>query len=195
MSREYFVFGGVEPATGPFPHFGVSTVFKETSAGDILSWFKHTDRWHLTQTSFYTQYEFSLLDGKLPEEISWLMDETTVGNVKNIMEERFSVGELELVGLTAHKLINGHRMGVHNDFIGKNESHRLVIQLNEDWEQEKGGFLMLFNSRDPKDVAKIVQPLHNSAVGFEISQDSFHAVSTVHGFERYTLVYTFNEKL
>lgn len=176
----------------PFPYFGISKVFEDEFADNLLEWLRDDSKWTLTETSFYTQYEFSLLDTVLPNEISFLLEESTLDQMKELLRCNLAVPNLQLVGLTAHKLIDGHKMGVHNDFIGSRESHRLVIQLNSNWQSDNGGFLLLFNSKDPKDVANIVQPLHNSAVGFEISAKSFHAVSTVYNFERYTLVYTFN---
>ncbi|KQR65327.1 cyclophane-containing peptide 2OG-Fe(II) oxygenase YhhC [Pedobacter sp. Leaf176] len=193
MSNQSLALEGVASATQPFPHFAISAVFEEGFAEEILKWFEQTDKWFLTETSFYTQYEFSLMDGELPTKMDSLLEEPIVERIRTLLIEHFTVSNLDLVGLTAHKLLDGHRMGVHNDFIGKKESHRLVIQLNRDWQQDRGGFLMLFNSKSPQDVATVVQPLHNSAIGFEISQKSYHAVSTVHDFERYTLVYTFNE--
>jgi hypothetical protein len=54
-----------------------------------------------------------------------------------------------------------------------------------------GGFLLFFNRADPADVHRIFLPIHNSLVGFAISPDSNHAVSTIHDGERFTLVYSF----
>jgi Rps23 Pro-64 3,4-dihydroxylase Tpa1-like proline 4-hydroxylase len=194
MFNETLKLDGIASTNEPFPHFTIFDVFQETYAEEILKWFEQTDRWYLTETNFYTQYEFSLLDGDLGVEVAYLLKASTVDLVRILMKERFALTNLDLIGLTAHKLLDGHRMGIHNDSIGKKESHRLVIQLNRNWKEDRGGFLMLFNSKDPQDVACIVKPLHNSAVGFEISHKSFHAVSTVHDFERYTLVYTFNDQ-
>ena len=50
---------------------------------------------------------------------------------------------------------------------------------------------MLFNSDNPKDIHRIVRPISGSAIGFEIGENSNHAVSRLHGGERYTLVYSF----
>jgi Rps23 Pro-64 3,4-dihydroxylase Tpa1-like proline 4-hydroxylase len=145
----------------------------------------------LTKTNFYTQYEFSLTDLDLPDTLSFLNSQVTLLYLANSFDLVFGQ-KLKVIDITAHKLINGHKMGVHNDFIGSAETHRLVIQINDDWTDEHGGYLMLFHSKDASDVAGIIRPIHNTAVGFEISDHSFHAVSTVHDFTRYTLVYTFN---
>ena len=94
--------------------------------------------------------------------------------------------------VTAHKLIEGHKMGIHNDYIGEQETHRLVVQVNPFWTAEHGGYLMLFEANNPEKVSKLVQPLNNTAIGFEISKASYHAVSMVSKSPRYTVVYTFN---
>lgn len=176
----------------PFPHFSCEKVFDDGVGNSLLNWFEQTDSWSLTENDFYTQYEFSLLDRELPGPIKCLTEKKTTDAIRTFFEKAFDVNSLVLVGVTAHKLIDGHRMGVHNDFIGKDESHRLIIQINENWTRDNGGFLMLLNSKDPQDVSKIIQPIHNSAIGFEISPYSYHAVSAVHDFSRYTLVYTFS---
>ncbi|WP_439697399.1 cyclophane-containing peptide 2OG-Fe(II) oxygenase YhhC [Mucilaginibacter sp. AW1-7] len=182
---------GIVTSENPFPHFSIDRVLLNDSATELLAWFETTDLWSFTKTNFYTQYEFSLVSLDLPEPLKFLNREATL----NYLSENFGAHfgkSLKVIDITVHKLINGHKMGVHNDFIGSAETHRLVVQINDHWSDEKGGYLMLFNSKAPTDVAKIIRPLHNTGIGFEISDRSYHAVSAVHDFTRYTLVYTFN---
>jgi Rps23 Pro-64 3,4-dihydroxylase Tpa1-like proline 4-hydroxylase len=101
---------------------------------------------------------------------------------------------LILVEANAHKLLPGQTIRVHNDFIGREETHRAIIQVNRDWTESSGGLLMLFSSPSPDDVMRVVRPLHASGAGFEISPASFHAVSKIHAGERYTLVYSFKRR-
>ncbi len=176
----------------PFPHFSTNRVLNDELAQSLLYWLKSCDHWQFTKTSFYTQYEFSLLEMVLPQQLTSLSNQEFIDKIASVFKSTFNVDKLELVGITAHKLIDGYKMGVHNDFIGNEESHRLVIQLNDGWKENNGGYLMLFNSNDPNDVASLIIPIHNSGIGFEISSQSYHAVSTVYDFERYTLVYTFS---
>ena len=182
---------GITFAESPFPHFSISEVFFKPKAKELLSWFEDTELWSLTKTNFYTQYEFSLIGQELPDSLHILTHEAILLHRADTLSHLFSK-RLKVCDITAHKLIEGHKMGVHNDFIGSAETHRLVIQINDSWTEKNGGYLMLFNSKDPADVARIVRPLHNTAIGFEISDRSNHAVSAVHHFTRYTLVYTFN---
>ena len=178
-------------ATDPFPHFVIAGVLGEAELGSLYAFFESTDLWEYTRTDFYTQYEFSLLHAALPEACGWINDAGIIAALEKDFCRYFGEKSLKLTAVTAHKLTDGYRMGVHNDFLGGEETHRLVIQVNRNWSEDRGGFLMLFHSDQASDVARVVQPLNNSAMGFEISERSFHAVSTVHDFTRYTLVYTF----
>ena len=183
---------GIEMADSPFPHCIFSKVFDSKVAKELYEWLEQSSLWCFTKTDFYTQFEFSLIELKLSPSLAFLNSEMT----KTLLAEKFNNlfhRKLKVVDITVHKLVDGHRMGVHNDFIGKAETHRLVIQINEDWKEENGGYLMFFSSKNPQDVSKVIKPLNNSAIGFEISENSYHAVSTVYNFSRYTLGYTFNE--
>jgi Rps23 Pro-64 3,4-dihydroxylase Tpa1-like proline 4-hydroxylase len=178
----------------PFPHFLAPAVLSDELAGRTLAWLEASTTWQLTITTFYEQYEFSLLETSLPADVAELVSPALLAEVRTQLEEALDAGPLELTDITVHKLTNGHHIGVHNDYLGQAESHRLLVQLNADWQPEHGGYLLLFNSADAHDVHSVVAPLHNSAVGFEISPRSHHAVSTVYDFRRYTLVYTFKRR-
>jgi len=179
-------------AAQPFPHFPLTNILTGGLDKLLFDWFEQTDAWGLTETSFYKQYEFSFLDTDVPVQLSLLTSENTIAKIIAESQKAFGVSQLKLVGITAHKLVDGHKIGVHNDFIDGDETHRLLIQINENWQPENGGFLMLFNSKDPNDLASIIQPINNTGIAFEISPKSYHAVSTIHNFHRYTLVYTFS---
>jgi len=177
----------------PFPHFTSADILTNGVEKRLFEWFRQTNAWSLTEADFYTQYEFSLLDAGVPAELQCLISEETIYTIRNRFITVFEKSSLELSGITAHKLVDGHRIGIHNDYIGKAETHRLVIQINPDWDDSKGGYLLLFNSGNAEDVFKLVKPINNSAFGFEISDRSYHAVSEVYDFSRYTIVYTFKE--
>ena len=50
---------------------------------------------------------------------------------------------------------------------------------------------MLFGSDAPESLHSVLLPTHGGSFAFEISANSFHAVSSIKIGERYTLVYTF----
>lgn len=194
MSNSFTVdFDGIEVSHEPFHHFSKINIFDKEIADQLLEWLTGDLKWDFTETDFYTQYEFSLKDLVIPDHLNSIISDDTIAHLKHNFSKIFNASNLQLVDITVHKLLDGHKMGVHNDFIGGDESHRLIVQLNEGWTEANGGYLMLFNSKNPQDLSKLVQPKHNTAIGFAISANSYHAVSRVNDFERYTLVYTFKD--
>lgn len=175
----------------PFPHFWSLSVLQPGLGNEVHQCFETTLQWSLTEADFYTQYEVVLSEENLPENLQCIVSADTVGTIRSAFERAFKVESLNLVSVVAHKLVNGHTIGIHNDYLNGEETHRLVIHINPSWNEANGGFLMLFYSPRAEDVSKVVQPLHNSGFGFQISHQSFHAVSTIHHFSRYSIVYTF----
>jgi Rps23 Pro-64 3,4-dihydroxylase Tpa1-like proline 4-hydroxylase len=179
-------------STIPFPHLRVADILSRNEADRILRWFKDEAPWKLTITDFYEQYEFSLLHTPLFPGMERLIAPSFTETISAALERLFELSrKLKLVGVSAHKLTPGQTIRVHNDFLGAEETHRLLIQLNDGWEVTQGGLLMLFASEVPESLESIVLPTHASGFAFEISPKSFHAVSTINAGERYTLVYTF----
>lgn len=175
----------------PFPHFSSTTVLNTGFEANVYEWFQSTPIWKLVETDFYEQYEFSLLDQNLPEDIKCLIEPHFIALIKEKFTETFNISAFQLVDVVAHKLVNSQHIGVHNDFINGEETHRLVLHFNPTWKEEDGGYLLLFNSSSAQDISKVVKPVDNSAFGFEISKNSHHAVSKIYNFVRYTIVYTF----
>ncbi len=178
----------------PFPYFVCNQALSPQVCSELLAWFENEAPWKLVETDFYEQYEFSFFDVQLPSVISFLTSTEYLSQVKNRVECLFSVKLDTRIDFTAHKLISSQRIRIHNDYIPGGETHRFLVQLNRGWEDDNGGMLMFFNSKSPSDIHKIFRPLHNSSVGFAISPDSHHAVSTIHKGERFTLVYSFYQQ-
>lgn len=184
-------FTELEIQTEPFDYFILPKAFGDEESLALLKWLETDAPWRLVKADFYTQYEFDVADVSLPGDISFLYNRDFLDYIIENFEELFLVKLARGVDVTAHKLVKGHTIRLHNDFVPGQETHRLLIQLNRHWTDENGGFLLLFNSSDPKDIHRIIRPVHNSSMGFAISLKSNHAVSTVHDGERYTLVYSF----
>lgn len=189
--RQIIDFIDLEIQTEPFDYFILPKAFEDGEDLSILNWLEKNALWTLVNADFYTQYEFDFDDVKLPEQIAFLYKKDFLDYLIYQFEKLFAVKLKSQVDLTAHKLITGHTIRIHNDFIAGQETHRLLIQLNHHWEDENGGFLLFFSSPDPKDIHRVIRPAHNSAAGFAVSPKSNHAVSTIHKGERYTLVYSF----
>jgi Rps23 Pro-64 3,4-dihydroxylase Tpa1-like proline 4-hydroxylase len=177
----------------PFPHFSATAVLAPQKIAEVFNWFQDTGIWHLVETDFYEQYEFSLLHTNLPHHLKCLVSEETLDYIEQKYIQKFKIKALEIVDIVAHKLVNDQRIGIHNDFINGEETHRMVLHINPLWKEENGGLLLLFKSSKPEDMSKIVKPVDNTAFGFEISRQSHHAVSKIYDYTRFTIVYTFKQ--
>ena len=186
-------FSGTQDRAAPFPHFLVPELLSEQTADALLDWLDLGAPWALKIADFYEQHEFSLIDVALPDDLSHIASRDFVSAVGGELSARLEAPALTLVDISAHRLLQGQTIRIHNDNIGDEETHRLVVQLNHGWAVEQGGLLMLFSENDPESVTDVMIPAHRSAFGFEISAGSFHAVSTIHAGRRDTLVYTFRK--
>jgi Rps23 Pro-64 3,4-dihydroxylase Tpa1-like proline 4-hydroxylase len=181
----------LEAFSEPFPYFTARDGLPHETAMALLEWLEESAPWKLVETDFYEQYEFSLLDVALPADLKFLAKEPFLGSLKRDIELIFGVELSCRADCTAHKLVHGQRIRIHNDWIPGAETHRVLIQLNRGWQQEHGGILMLFNSSEASDVHCVLPPISESIVGFAISEKSHHAVSTIYSGERFTLVFSF----
>ncbi len=191
VSPSIFTFADLQHELDPFPHcFGTDTIIAGIDA-IAHDWLTKTNAWHITHEDFYDQYEFSLLDNDIPTALSGLTSAATIASLQSTFTKIFNISHIEVVGITAHKLIHGQRIAIHNDFVEDEETHRFVLHLNHRWNEQNGGFLMLFNSANADDVSKVILPRNNTGFGFEISRKSHHAVSQIHNLDRYSIVYSF----
>jgi len=181
----------VKTFSEPFPYAISPESLDLNVSSQILGWLESDAPWRLVETEFYEQFEFSLYDSQPPLSLTFLRSPDFLAAMKTRMASMFGAELDEQIDATAHRLVPGQRIRLHNDFIPGAETHRLMIQLNRSWKDENGGLLLFFNSADPSDIHKIFRPVHNSAVAFAITRESHHAVSTVYGGERFTLVYSF----
>lgn len=175
----------------PFRYFLAQHCVTDDTALALLEWFETGAPWRLMTTDFYEQYEFSIQDVALPENVSVLLSPRSFAALRREMTRIFGVAFDQHVMLVAHKLMPGQRIAIHNDYLLGEETHRLTVQLNRGLCDSDGGYFLFFNSLDPRDINRIVRPVHRSAIGFEIGEASNHAVSRLHCGERYSLVYSF----
>ncbi len=178
----------------PFPHLKIPVFLNEEGAQLALNWLHAKAPWRLRIEHFYEQEEFSLLEVSLADEVKFLVMPAFIDPIREAIRSNFGLADLPtVVDVNAHRLTSGQTIRVHNDFIEGEETHRLLVQLNDGWTTENGGLLMLFDGPAPEELHSIIMPRHRSAFAFEISHRSFHAVSQIKAGERFTLVYSFRE--
>lgn len=188
------VLAKTQAFSSPFKHFVSLEVFPVDVVQDITDWLRRETAWKLTETELYEQYEFSLWDVKPSRTVEFLRELPFLNMLRTRIGALLNVRLSDQIQICAHKLVPDQTIRLHHDFIIGGETHRLLVQLNGGAGVTDGGLLMFFNSQDASDVSKVFEPLPNSAIGFSISQHSYHAVSTQHHGDRYTLVYSFFEK-
>jgi hypothetical protein len=181
----------VDVRTLPYPHTTSIYALPASEAGRTLDWMRSEAPWRLKVASFYEQWELPIDSKILPPNLHHLSEPAFVELLVEKLLRPITSKALTLVEITAHKLVIGQTIRIHNDFIEGGETHRLLIQFNTGWQDEQGGMLLLFGSASSKDVRRILRPVHGSGLAFEISPSSFHGVSTIHKGERFTLVYSF----
>lgn len=192
MSEELLLrLTSLENFAEPFQYFTAVEGFSEGVSSAILEWLETEAPWELVEADFYEQYEFSLSGVSPPPHLEFLTGKPFLDDLRSKVEQIFDAQLGNRIDCTFHKLVPGQRIRIHNDFIPGEETHRVLVQLNRGWHDDQGGFLMFFNSQDPSDLHKVFSPVHDSVVGFAISEDSNHAVSTTYGGERFTLVFSF----
>jgi len=178
-----------------FPHAQLPELLDHGTADATLAWFQSAAPWRLRIATFYEQHEFSLLGDEPPADLQCLTMPAFIDELKfQLASSLGETSDLELTEIAAHKLTPGQTIRIHNDYIGGEETHRILIQLNGGWAVDNGGLLMLFGSEEAADVRTIVVPEHRSCFAFEIGPDSYHAVSRISKGDRYTLVYTFRRR-
>ena len=176
--------------TSPFRYATMLHCLGPVLGDALLAWFESDAPWRLTRTDFYEQYEFSCWDSPSPAA-EFLTSHAVVDLVRAEMTEIFDTRFEDGVDVVCHRLLPTQRIGIHNDFLVGQETHRLTIQVNRGLTDADGGVLMLFNSDDPTDIHKLLHPLSLSGFAFEISAESHHAVSQIHGGERFSVIYSF----
>ena len=175
----------------PFEHF-TGHGGPSTACPEWIEWLETEAPWEPTSTDFYDQYEFSLLHATPTPVVRRLLCPETLQSLRDLMSGCFRRTLSVRVDVTAHKLVPGQTIRIHNDYISGGESHRLLLQLNRAWGPAHGGYLMFFRGPEPETVCKVIEPRNGSVQAFAISPRSYHAVSTVHGGERFTIVYSFH---
>jgi len=193
-SHSVLSLSSVERFSKPFDYFLSPQALRDDLSTTLLAWLETEAPWKLVKTDFYEQYEFSFWDVEVPPQLLVFREPGFLNELKTKVENLFKVELGNDVDVAAHKLIPGQRIRLHNDFIAGENTFRLLVQLNRGCKDEDGGLLLLFNSSDPADIHKVFRPIHNDAIGFVVSPTSNHAVSLIHGGERFTLVYSFYGK-
>lgn len=154
----------------PFPFFFADAAFSAAQCAALEQLFLHATHWQHQDGVFY---RCSLCD--VSAHIPAAFQAEIVARMRAIT----GLPLIDHLHVTVQRMQPGHVIGIHSDrpLLGY-EIARLVLQLNQDWQADHGGVLQLFSSRESAAVVS-VNPVYNSAVGFLLHADSYHAVTEV----------------
>lgn len=174
----------------PFPHVFCPQILVPKVADEIQQELEFAS-WRLVETEFYQQYEFSLLDCSyaLGPSLTAFRDVVLSGEFVLLLSRLTGHAGLRIVDIACHKSTKGQAIGIHTDYSEDEEICRLTLHFNESWKLEEGGLFVVFGSENPNSAVAAFLPEMNTAILFEISEQSFHAVTCVDGMRpRYSIV-------
>ena len=179
----------------PFQHVQFNKIFTDKYALNLLKWLEESVTWKLKITDFYQQFECNLSSCPVPQGIQYFREKVFLEVLRHTIEELFHTKVGTNINIYATKMVKRQFVEIHNDYLSNESSHRLVIYLNKGWKKKQGGDLVIFNSYNRRDIHEIVSPDHNTGFAFKISGKSLHEVKAITSGQRFSLVYTFYEKV
>jgi Rps23 Pro-64 3,4-dihydroxylase Tpa1-like proline 4-hydroxylase len=166
----------------PFPHVVVDDILAKDTARQIIDDFPQPDpRWqHFDDPN---QLKFALRDEEaMPPSIRAVIQhfnsQVFVEFLETLTGIRGLIPDPHLLGGGLHQIPPGGTLKVHADF----NKHRILqadrrlnvlLYLNEDWLEEYGGYLELWDRAMTAPVVRVA-PVANRMVVFETSSDSYH---------------------
>ena len=186
-------FGTAKIYTNPY-RYSILTNYESQELEALLMWMKQHDGWRRSLTSFYDQYEMRFSANDTLGIVPFI----NLNNIAKIIEHFKVVYVTDFhpfVTITAHILEEGQGIGIHSDASEDlGETHRLLIQLNHNWDLNNGGQLIFFTEKNKQAVHHVIVPEFGSLITFECNESSYHAVSDIKSGKRYTLVISGWEK-
>lgn len=178
----------------PFSHFALPGVLDAETASAVVDWLDDVDGWQERHSAGFCRYfELIVSATPFPPRLAFLNDRPWLDRVRDAMAATFGIDFGSHVSLAIHKFVPGCGIRLHTDHGTDPDTHRFIIHLNRGWSEDNGGLLLLLDGArldTLDDSHRYYLPDHRLAVGFEISDRSFHAVSEVISGTRYTLCYS-----
>jgi hypothetical protein len=182
----------VDLVSTPYPHFTIPDLFDTETASAMLTWLEEDVSWSVETHSLYVFHKgLGLMERASGPAAVLLAPETLHCMCKHLERVFGTTLSRSQFNLSAHRMLPGHRIGIHTDIPSDGtETHRFLVTLNREFDDDKGGHLVLLDIND-LDGAVILRPIHNAAVGMELSERSYHCVDEIRSGTRYSLVYSF----
>ncbi|MFT4976101.1 MAG: hypothetical protein ACI8S6_001996 [Myxococcota bacterium] len=166
----------------PFPYFSC----RGALPGEVLTWleglFLRELVWQHHKDSFYRAFL---------SDISELLDDGFRLALAARMRELTGLPLTDKIQATIQRMEPGQYAGPHTDRpLSGYEAARLIVQLNDSWEPDRGGLLSIHPDPQGATTTRQHAPVWNSAVGFVMGPRSYHSVEPARALRR-TAVFNF----
>jgi len=167
----------------PFPHVVIEELVDPALLRDVVAEFDAMDRtpWHHTERATERKYSTEEFQRFGPTTRS-VMSQLNAAPFMAFLEKLTGIAGLipdpHLRGGGLHEIRRGGSLGVHADFnfykrLNLFRRLNLLLYLNENWSEEWGGHLELWD-RTGKRCMQRIAPIFNRAVIFDTSNFSYH---------------------
>jgi Rps23 Pro-64 3,4-dihydroxylase Tpa1-like proline 4-hydroxylase len=189
-AEPWFKFGAVESLSAsyqsaePFPHIHMEHFLDPAVARELAEEFPRHGSSAWTQYKHYNENKLGLAKrDQMPEGLGRLVDELNGPEFTAWLSQLTGIPKLfadpSLEGGGLHQSGHGGFLNMHADFTVHHHHANwrrrvnLILYLNEDWQENWGGAIELWDRNMTHCVVK-VPPLLNHAVIFSTDQDSYH---------------------
>lgn len=177
----------------PFPHIVIDNFLEESVVKSTIENIKNFQNWGWDHSAYAGEHQrrkyftpwcennLEVLKNESPIAYSTI-DKLNSSEVLKYLEELTGIqgliGDPGFHGGGFHKIGRNGKLDIHCDYNlhPVTQLHRrinLLIYLNENWEQEWGGDLELWE-RDMSKMVHRISPVFNRAVIFNITDDAYH---------------------
>lgn len=166
----------------PFPHIVIDDFLPAELLKQVLSEFPSTEGKKFFDRD-QERFKFQLSPNESSSSVvrnlfAELNGEAFLAFLEEMTGIRGLIPDPHFVGGGLHETKKGGHLGIHADFniheqLNVERKLNLLIYLNEDWPEEYGGSLELWD-RKMKGCEKKVAPMFGRAVVFNTALDSFH---------------------
>jgi hypothetical protein len=190
VADDVLAFDRVVRKSAPYDHFVSPQFYTETFEETLLGWLESRQDWNLKAGILFELYELGFSRFIHCKEIEELWDGAVLARLRDAVTRAIGTPVSSRINIHAHKFVPGQFTNIHTDMIPE-ETHRVVVQLNRGRADDSGGNLILLSGPRPVDVSVVFKQNSNSAIGFKLGAESFHAVGRVKTGTRFTVIYTF----
>ena len=180
--------------SSPYPHHHSNQALQKADFEHVAEWMREHALWKRKVTAFYDQFNCINVDGMLDDH----QRASITARIQSTAERALGIPLHDYCELTAHRMVKGQRIGIHNDDPTDDpeyENVRVLVFVGRSARHEVPGLLMLDRSNPDDDVQAVQYDFcPNQALYMPLGPTSFHAVLEVENGHRDTLLFSFWSK-